>query len=153
MKIWLINPYGPSLSEAWRIYCFSLIAEVLTIVGHEVIWWTSNFAYHFKKFKSGGWAAIEVSKGFLIRLVPTTGYHQYIGIRRVFRDALFALRTYLSGRSEPRPDLIIYSEFPLTFGYAGQRLAFVTCPLGHNRCMNELPVTLVLQRCISVLDQ
>jgi heptosyltransferase-2 len=30
---------------------------------------------------------------------------------------------------------------------------FVTCPLGHNRCMNELPVELVLQRCISVLDQ
>jgi glycosyltransferase involved in cell wall biosynthesis len=123
MKIWLINPYGPIPSEAWRTYCFPLLAEVLTNEGHEVIWWTSNFAHHFKKFRSEGWADIEVSKGFRIRLVPTTGYHQNIGIGRVFRDAQFALRTYLRGRSEPRPDLIIYSESPLTFGYAGQRLA------------------------------
>ena len=30
---------------------------------------------------------------------------------------------------------------------------FITCPQGHNRCMSELPVESVFQRCISVLDQ
>jgi heptosyltransferase-2 len=30
---------------------------------------------------------------------------------------------------------------------------FNTCPKGHKRCMTELPVGRVLQRCISVLDQ
>jgi heptosyltransferase-2 len=30
---------------------------------------------------------------------------------------------------------------------------FVTCPQGHNRCMTELPVERVLERCDSVLDQ
>ena len=129
MNIWLINPYGPIPSEAWRTYCFPLIAEVLTADGHEVTWWTSNFAHHFKKFRSDSWQDVEAWKGFRIRLVPTTGYRKNIGPGRLFRDAVFALRTYCRGRTEPRPDLIIYSESPLTFGFAGQRLAdFHGCP-------------------------
>ncbi len=123
MKIWLINPYGPLPSEAWRPYCFPLIAEVLTDQGHEVIWWTSNFSHHFKTFRSNGWEEIEPWNGFRIRLVPTTGYRTNIGLGRVVRDAVFALRTYRRGRYEQRPDLIIHSESPLTFGFAGQRLA------------------------------
>lgn len=128
MHIWLINPYGPIPSEAWRTYCFPLIAEALAAEGHEVIWWTSNFAHHFKKFRSEGWFDIEVSKSFRIRLVPTTGYSKNISLGRIFRDAIFAMRTYRRGLIEQRPDLIIYSESPLTFGYAGQRLA------DHHRC-------------------
>jgi glycosyltransferase involved in cell wall biosynthesis len=123
MKVWLINPYGPIPSEAWRTYCFPLIAEVLTAQGHEVTWWTSNFAHHFKKFRSDEWMDVEAWKGFRIRLVPTTGYRKNIGVGRVIRDAVFALRTYRRGRDEPRPDLIIHSESPMTFGFAGQRLA------------------------------
>jgi len=129
VNVWLINPYGSIPSEAWRTYCFSLIAEVLSTEGHQVTWWTSNFAHHFKKFRSDGWADIEAGNGFRIRLVPTTSYKRNIGLGRVFRDAIFALRTYHRGRAEPRPDLIIYSESPLTFGYAGQRLAdYHGCP-------------------------
>jgi heptosyltransferase-2 len=30
---------------------------------------------------------------------------------------------------------------------------FITCPKGHNRCMTELPIERVLERCISVLDR
>ena len=130
MNIWLINPYGPVPSEAWRTYCFTHIAEVLAAEGHQVIWWTSNFSHHFKKFRSDGWSDIEVSNGFRIRFVPTTGYRRNIGIGRVLRDAVFAFLTYRRGRSEPSPDLIIYSESPLTFGYAGQQLAdYHGCPV------------------------
>jgi glycosyltransferase involved in cell wall biosynthesis len=129
MRVWLVNPYGPVPSEAWRTYCYPLIAEALTAQGHEVTWWTSNFAHHFKKFRSDGWAEVEPWAGFRIRLVPTTGYRRNIGFGRVFRDAIFALRTYKRGRIEPRPDLIIHSESPLTFGFAGQRLAdYHGCP-------------------------
>jgi glycosyltransferase involved in cell wall biosynthesis len=129
MKIWLINPYGPIPSEAWRTYCFPQIAEALTSEGHEVTWWTSNFAHHFKKFRSHWWQDIEPWEGFRIRLVPTPGYRRNIGFARVFRDVVFALRTYRRGCTEPKPDLIIYSESPLTFGFAGQRLAdFHGCP-------------------------
>jgi len=154
MNIWLINPYGPIPSEAWRTYCFSLIADALTSEGHEVVWWTSNFAHHFKKFRSDGWTDIEVSKGFRIRLVPTTSYRRNIGFGRLFRDVVFAFRTYNRGRSEPRPDLIIHSESPLTFGYAGQRLAdFHNCPSIYHQMdlWPELIIKSVPQKLRSVL--
>ena len=129
MNIWLINPYGPIPSEAWRAYCFPLIAEVLTNEGHEVIWWTSNFAHHFKKFRSDNWKDMDIWQGFTVRLVPSTGYRRNIGFGRILRDTVFAMRTYWRGRTEPRPDLIIYSESPLSFGFAGQKLAeFHGCP-------------------------
>lgn len=129
MNIWLINPYGPIPGEGWRPYCFTLVAEALVAEGHHVIWWTSNFAHHFKKFRSDGWNDIDVLNGFKIRLVPTSGYSRNIGFGRILRDFLFAIKTYLYGRSLKKPDLIIYSESPLTFGFAGQRLAdFHNCP-------------------------
>ena len=89
MRIWLINPYGPIPSEAWRTYCFPLIAEVLSAEGHEVTWWTSNFAHHFKKFRSDDWLDVEAWDNFRIRLVPTTGYRKNIGVGRAVRDAVF----------------------------------------------------------------
>jgi glycosyltransferase involved in cell wall biosynthesis len=123
MKVWLINPYGPLPSEAWRPYCFPLIASVLLEAGHEVVWWTSNFAHHFKKFRSDGWQDISVGERFTIRLVPSPGYRRNIGVGRMFRDMVFAYRCYHRGRREPGPDMIVHSESPLTFGFAGQRLA------------------------------
>lgn len=129
MKIWLINPYGPIPTEAWRTYCYTLIADTLTTVGHDVIWWTSNFAHHFKKWRSDGWKDMKISDNFTIRLVPTPGYKNNISLGRVQRDVVFAARTYYRGIKEPRPDLIIFFESPLTFGYAGQKLAqFHKCP-------------------------
>jgi glycosyltransferase involved in cell wall biosynthesis len=91
--------------------------------GHEVIWWTSNFSHHFKKFRSDGEESVEISSGFNIKLIPTTGYKKNIGVGRIIRDLVFSYRTYRSGKKEAAPDLILYSESPLCFGYAGPALA------------------------------
>lgn len=127
MKIWLINPYGPIPTEAWRIYCYPLIANALREEGHEVIWWTSNFAHHFKKWRSDGWKDLSITEGFTIRLVPTTGYKKNISFGRFFRDAIFAFKVYKNGKKEAAPDCIISSESPLTFGYASFKLAKHHC--------------------------
>jgi len=130
MTIWLINPYGPIPSESWRYYSFVMMADALTSAGHDVVWWTSNYSHHFKRFRSKGWHDIDVNERFKIRLVPTTGYKRNIGFGRILRDALFAYRCYARGKSLPAPDCIIYSESPLTFGFAGQKLArFHRCPV------------------------
>lgn len=128
MKVWLINPYGPLPNEAWRVYCYTLIAHALRDQGHEVIWWTSNFAHHFKKWRSKGWHDLVVTEGFTIRLVPTIGYKKNIGIGRLLRDVIFAFRAYRKGKLESSPDCIITSESPLTFGYSGFKLA------QHHKC-------------------
>lgn len=123
MKVWLINPYGPIPGESWRDYRFSMMAEALDEAGHEVIWWTSNFSHHFKKFRSEDWQDRQLTPRIQVRLVPTPGYKRNIGLGRVIRDIVFAVRAYRRGKQEVAPDCIVYSESPLTFGYAGQKLA------------------------------
>lgn len=130
MLIWLINPYGPIPSESWRDYSFTMMADALTASGHEVVWWTSNFSHHFKKYRSSGWQDIKVSDKFSLRLVPTTAYKKNIGIGRAVRDLIFGIRAYQRGKALPAPDCILYSESPLTFGYAGFMLAsYHKCPV------------------------
>lgn len=130
MRIWLINPYGPIPSESWRDYCFTMMADALTASGHEVVWWTSNFSHHFKKYRSSGWQDTKVNDKFTLRLVPTTSYKKNIGVGRALRDLVFGIRAYQKGKTQPAPDCIVYSESPLTFGYAGFMLArYHKCPV------------------------
>ncbi|HNX69541.1 MAG TPA: glycosyltransferase family 4 protein [Candidatus Omnitrophota bacterium] len=130
MQIWLINSYGSIPGESWRDSRFSMIANALTGAGHDVVWWTSNFSHHSKCFRSDDWEDVRINEKFIVRLVPTTAYKKNIGMGRIWRDAVFAYRTYARGRQMLAPDCILYSETPLTFGYAGQKLAeFHHCPV------------------------
>jgi len=130
MLVWLINPYGPIPGETWRDYSFKTMADALTAAGHDVVWWTSNYSHHFKRFRSKSWYDISLNERFKIRLVPTTGYKRNISFGRILRDAIFAYRCYDRGKSLPSPNCIIYSESPLTLGFAGQKLAqFHHCPV------------------------
>lgn len=126
MKIWLINPYGPIPipEENWREYRFTIIGNYLSSLGHEVVWYTSSFSHHFKKQRSSGWKDIPIKDNFKIRLVPTPGYSKNISLGRIIRDLVFSYKVYLQRKKKvSQPDLIIYSESPLSFGYAGQKLA------------------------------
>ena len=123
MIIWLVNPYGPLPSEGWRDYSFITFGKTLAAAGHEVIWWTSNFSHHFKIHRSPGWRDDPIVDGFTVRLVPTPSYSKNVGVGRIWRDFVFAARTYDAGKKLPAPDAILFSENPLTMGYAGYALA------------------------------
>jgi glycosyltransferase involved in cell wall biosynthesis len=128
--IWLISPYGTIPGESWRNDRFVMMAEALTGEGYKVVWWTSNFSHHFKKFRSSGWVDKEINERFLLRLVPTPGYRRNIGLGRIVRDWAFSARAFRRGRELERPDCILYYESPLSFGFAGQKLArFHGCPV------------------------
>ena len=123
MKIWLINPYGPIPSEAWREYRYALFGKFFSDQGHEVIWFTSNFSHHFKRYRSKTWKTIEINRGFKITLVPTSSYYSNVGFGRLFRDCLFSFRMFKYGRHFDVPDIIIYYESPFSFSYSGYQLA------------------------------
>jgi glycosyltransferase involved in cell wall biosynthesis len=122
VNVWLLNPYGPIPAEAWRPYRFAVLGSALARAGHTVTWWTSTFSHHFKRQRAEGWRDVAVEPRFAIRLVPTPGYRRNIGVGRIRRDLVFALRAYRRGRRSPAPDVIVTAESPLTFGYAGLRL-------------------------------
>ena len=123
MIIWLVNPYGPLPSEGWRDYSFITFGKTLAAAGHDVVWWTSNFSHHFKAYRSDGWSDEIISERFTVRLVPTPSYHKNVGLGRIWRDIMFAVRTFSAGRKLASPDAIVFSENPLTMGYAGYALA------------------------------
>ena len=120
--IWLINPYGPIPGEGWRDYRFTMLGEALAARGHNVVWWTSSFAHHFKKQRCTSWEDRTITERFILRLVPSPAYQKNVGLKRVWRDLVYGWRTYRRGLREQRPDLVFFSESPLTFGFAGYRL-------------------------------
>ena len=124
MNIILINPYGPIPipEEKWREYRFTIIGNYLSSLGHNVTWYTSSFSHHFKKQRSNNWKDISINENFKITLVPTPGYDKNISFGRFFRDLVFSYKVYHHNFTE-KPDLILYSESPLSFGYAGYKLA------------------------------
>jgi len=123
VKIWLINAYGPIPLEGWRDYRYTIIGNVLSAAGHDVLWWTSNFSHHFKRFRSEGWEDRTLSPRFRIRLVPTPGYSRNIGLARLRNELAFICRTYMRARREGRPDCIVVTDPPQTVGRLGVWLA------------------------------
>ena len=116
MNIWLINPYGPIPGEGWRDYRFTLLGRNLAARGHQVIWWTGNFSHHFKNFRSQSWKDISVSPGFIIRLVPTTGYTQNISWGRIRFETTFARNLYKIASRSAAPSCIIGTDPPQIIG-------------------------------------
>ena len=41
-KVWIIHPYGELPDEKSIPYRASMMAEVLTNAGHDVIWWVAS---------------------------------------------------------------------------------------------------------------
>ncbi|WP_158729302.1 MULTISPECIES: glycosyltransferase family 4 protein [unclassified Flavobacterium] len=124
MNIIIINPYGPIPipEEKWREYRCTIIGNYLSSIGHNVTWYTSSFSHHFKNQRSSGWKDIVINENFKITLVPTPGYKKNISFGRIYRDLVFSYKLYQS-KLVNKPDLVIYSESPLTFGYAGYKIA------------------------------
>ena len=115
--IWIINQYGPIEGENWRDYSYNQIGKYLADkCGYNVIWWTSNFAHHFKKYRSKGWKDIKVRANFTIRLVPTSAYKKNIGIGRFIRDWSYAVTAKKEFTKHKKPDIILTSMLPMTFG-------------------------------------
>ncbi|SDY66582.1 Glycosyltransferase involved in cell wall bisynthesis [Proteiniborus ethanoligenes] len=121
--VWLVNPYGPIEGEKWRAYSFNQFGKYLSRNGFNVIWWTANFAHHFKNYRSNGWKDIEVNKNFIIRLVPTSSYKKNFSMGRFIKDVHFAKNAYKGFKNFETPDIIISADNPLTLNYPSFKYA------------------------------
>ncbi|TNJ66753.1 glycosyltransferase family 4 protein [Paenibacillus hemerocallicola] len=121
--VWLVNPYGPIEGENWRAYSFNQFGKFLSNQGFKVVWWTSNFAHHFKEFRSEGSKDITVNDNFIIRLVQTTSYKKNFSFGRFRKDIVFAKNAYKEFKVGRRPDIIISADNPLTMKYPSFKFA------------------------------
>lgn len=114
--VWIIGSAGPIEGENWRDYRDNQFGKYLSQNGYEVVWWTSNFAHHFKKHRSKGWKDITVTDHFTIRLVPATGYKKNFGIGRLLSIFSFSRHAGKRMEKEPIADVVLGSSV-LTKGY------------------------------------
>lgn len=115
--IWIIGAAGPIEGENWRDYRNNQFGKYLSIYeNYNVVWWTSNFAHHFKKYRSKGWKDIRVNKHFIIRLVPSTSYKKNFGIGRLISIFSFSRNAGKRMENTKKPDVVIGSSV-LTKGY------------------------------------
>lgn len=122
--VWILNQYGPIEGENWRDYSYNQIGKYLAgECGYNVVWWTSNFAHHFKKYRAKGWKDIKVMDNYIIRLVPSTSYKKNFGIGRLLRDWSYAINAKRRFSKFEAPDIILTSMFPMTFGEPTYRFA------------------------------
>ena len=122
-KVWLVNPYGPIEGENWRSYSFNQFGKYLSEHGYKVIWWTANYAHHFKNYRSKGWKDINVNDNFIIRLVPTSSYKNNFSLGRLKKDIIFARNAYKKFKKSEYPDVIISADNPLTMDYPSFKFA------------------------------
>jgi glycosyltransferase involved in cell wall biosynthesis len=115
VTIWLVNPYGPIPSENWREYAYVILGKWHASLGHNCVWWTSDYSHHFKIKRSQH--SEFVSQHFYIRFLQTPSYDKNISFRRLLRDfsfyAQFLLRSTWACITSERPDCIVYTSSPL----------------------------------------
>ena len=106
--VWIVGHAGPIEGENWRDYRDNQFGKYLsTERGFNVVWWTSNFSHHFKKFRSEGWKDIRVNPNYIIRLVPSTGYKKNFSVGRFRSIRVFSKNAGKQFKKENAPDLII----------------------------------------------
>lgn len=115
--IWIVGQAGPIEGENWRDYRNNQFGKYLSKeCGYKVIWWTSNFSHHFKKYRSDGWKDIEVNSNYIIRLVPSISYKKNFSIGRFCCISSFAKNVGRRFEKEEIPNLII-GNCVMTKGY------------------------------------
>ncbi len=122
MKISIIGPYGTIPGEVWRETRFSMMADHLAKAGHDVTWWTADFAHHSKQFRTSA-PERTIKQPYTIRLVRTPAYQSHIGIGRLVFELTFALRAYGEAMREVAPDVIISGDATLPTSFAAAALA------------------------------
>ena len=117
MLFWLNSPFDPLPLEGGRALRYELLARALSALGHNVVWWSSDF-HHLRKVKRSLDSVYAVD-GYQVRLVPTLPYRSNVGVKRIVSHRRYAEKwrmladkALISGELES-PDAIILSMPPL----------------------------------------
>ena len=107
MKIWILEIGEPlPLERGARLLRYGLFTKYLASVGHEVVWWTSNFSHikkrHFSKEDK------DISYGDVtLRLINGPGYKKNISLKRILHARYFSKRFTELSSKYAKPDLVI----------------------------------------------
>jgi glycosyltransferase involved in cell wall biosynthesis len=120
--IWIIHPYGELPDEKSIPYRASMMAEVLTNAGHDVIWWVASYDHlrRVNRFSEDAKTVkyIQVNSNYKIGILPTRSYFNNISINRILFFSEFIRGIEKVANECETPDLAIVLD-PVLFMSGG----------------------------------
>lgn len=117
MNFWILQTGEPLHSD----YDFSRgmrainLSDKLNAAGHDVILWSSSFNHTKKIHRSYTFKSILINKNLSINLIPSPGYKNNIGFKRLYDHFILALNLHriLNINKLPLPDAIFVGFPPI----------------------------------------
>lgn len=119
MIIWLIAAGEPlPINENNdRVHRMGLIANELTMKGHDVVWWTSTVNHFSKEYFVRGNHTHIVNDKFEIKLLHSVLYYKNISVLRIINHIGIALQFWRQAKKSIKPSLILCAFPTIEFSY------------------------------------
>ncbi len=119
MNIWLITVGEPLPVDDNnpRLYRAGIISNMLASMGHNVIWWNSDFDHIKKKNRYGKDLIIKIKDNYSIHLLHSIGYKRNISLSRIFNHLAIARKFYKKAVDTEKPDIILCSYPTIELSY------------------------------------
>lgn len=124
MTVWLVNPFDTLPGEALSERRYAFLARLLSEMGYQVIWWSSNFSHRLKRQRDIDAIRSALGKGITVELLDTPHYKSNVSIQRLLNHRAYA-RQFVKRAQSYRvvPDVIIASTPPLESAWASIKVA------------------------------
>lgn len=109
MRIWIIKIGEPIPADGNNVKLFrsALIAEAAASLGHEVVWWTSDFAHFKKQHRFGKDHQLVITNNYTIKLLNSPGFQENISMNRILDHLKIARHFRYIAELEAKPDIIL----------------------------------------------
>lgn len=113
MKVWLVSVNEPTPLDGLRgrLWRTGLTSELLADLGHDVVWWVSNFRHLTKDFRVSEPTMVHRPEGYRMRVLPALGYERHISLQRL-RDHRFVARKFVEVANDLEPPDLILASYP-----------------------------------------
>lgn len=113
MYVWLLQRNEPTPTDndgKERLLRTGIIAGLLADMGHDVLWWTSDFNHYKKVNRHGANHRQVVNDHYEIQYLKSTGYKKNFSIFRVIANkAVASSFAQIAAKERRKPDLVIAS--------------------------------------------
>ena len=117
MRVWLIKDSEvlPLDDGNQRLARMALIADELSNVGDEVIWWTSTFSHFAKKKREYKDGNVKIKNNYSIFMLDSQGYEKNVSVKRLLHNWRIARKFYKFAQKEKKPDIILVDLPTISF--------------------------------------
>jgi glycosyltransferase involved in cell wall biosynthesis len=124
MVVWILKDAEPlPLKPGQRALRSGLLAQELGRRGHQVLWWTSTFSHHLKKFIFERDTRLQLMPNVTLLALDVGRYQRNVSFARVLHHRRLGRRFQELAASEQPPDIIVSALPNLDFPFQAARYA------------------------------